>query len=98
MSRVSGTPLGGSRQQPFMIESPLVMMFQGADKNVTCHIHPGDLTHKHYGVLICDLFGTSPRRSSLAKTRCGNGSTRNDTDPHPNLRVALVPDTHDQLF
>jgi hypothetical protein len=55
LSSASGTPLGGSRQQPFIMESPLVMMFQGPDKNVTCHIHPGDLTHKHYGILICGL-------------------------------------------
>lgn len=47
-------PLGGSTDQPMMIQHPLVMMFEQNDKLI-CHLHPGDYDHKHYGLIICDL-------------------------------------------
>jgi hypothetical protein len=36
------------------IENPLVMMFNTPD-GVICHVHPGEFTHEHYGILVCDL-------------------------------------------
>lgn len=52
-SSVAG-PLGGSTEEPMMIQEPLIIMFRQDDK-ITCHIHPGEYNHKHYGLLICDL-------------------------------------------
>ncbi len=41
--------------QRFEIKDPLVIMFEGPDKKVICHLHPADLKHSHYGLLVCDL-------------------------------------------
>ena len=37
------------------IEKPLVIMFEGPDKEVITHIHPGSHDYRHYGLLVCDL-------------------------------------------
>jgi len=43
------------KQEPFVIENPLVIMFKQDDK-VTCHIHPSkDMTYEMYGMAVCDL-------------------------------------------
>lgn len=41
--------------EPTFIKAPLVIMFRGDDENVVCHLHPSDLDHRGYGLLICDL-------------------------------------------
>ena len=54
---LSGTsgPIGGSIEQPMMIQDPLVLMFE-QDKKIVCHIHPrAKDSYRGYGLLICDL-------------------------------------------
>ena len=45
----------GSPGNPFVLENPLVVIFQ-QHGNVVCNIHPAPgLDHTHYGLVICDL-------------------------------------------
>jgi hypothetical protein len=54
MSSTAG-PVGGSTEQPMMIQAPLVIMFE-QDSNIVCHIHPRpEDSYRGYGLLICDL-------------------------------------------
>lgn len=42
-------------REPFILNKPLLVMFE-QDGNIVCHIWPRkDDTHAHYGLLICDL-------------------------------------------
>jgi hypothetical protein len=43
--------------KPIRIESPLVIMFEDPDGGIVCRIHqsPKTNSHKHYGLLVCDL-------------------------------------------
>jgi hypothetical protein len=51
---LSGTG-GGSIDNAFVLQDPLVVMFR-QDGNIVCHIHPAEgLNHKHYGLVVCDL-------------------------------------------
>jgi len=46
------TPLSDA----FIIEKPLVIMFEDESNKVTCHIHPAEgMGHEAYGLIICDL-------------------------------------------
>ena len=43
------------KNEPFIIEQPLVIMFKQKDE-VICHIHPSkEDNYQMYGMLICDL-------------------------------------------
>jgi hypothetical protein len=43
-------------QEQFQIENPLVIMFEGPDKKIVTHIYRSEThSHKHYGLLVCDL-------------------------------------------
>ena len=45
----------GPGDKPFVLENPLVVMYQ-QDGKLVCQIHPAKgLDHKHYGLVICDL-------------------------------------------
>ena len=48
---------GTQTNQPIRIENPLVIMFEGADGAVTCHLHPSKRcdSHETYGLLVADL-------------------------------------------
>ncbi len=49
------SPIGGSTEQPMMIENPRIIMF-GQDDKLVCHIHPHEKdSYKSYGLMICDL-------------------------------------------
>jgi len=55
MSSTSGSPVGGSSEQPMMITQPLIIMFE-CDEKIVCHIYPRPQdSHKSYGLLVCDL-------------------------------------------
>ena len=43
------------KQKPIIIDKPLVLMFEGPDKKIVTHIHPGSYGYQGYGLLICDL-------------------------------------------
>jgi hypothetical protein len=38
-----------------IVKDPLVIMLHQEDGSVVCHIHPGKLDHRAYGLIICDL-------------------------------------------
>jgi hypothetical protein len=55
MGKLLSGAAGGSTGNPFVLENPLVVIFQ-QDGKVVCNIHPAPgLDHKHYGLVICDL-------------------------------------------
>lgn len=48
----------GSKEKPFMIKQPLVIMFKDpTSAGVICHIYPDQdcNSYEAYGLLICDL-------------------------------------------
>ena len=48
--------LAPARGQPMVIAEPLVIMYEAPGGQVITNIHPKKgLTHKAYGLLICDL-------------------------------------------
>jgi hypothetical protein len=76
-----------------MIERPLVIMFQTDDMKTLCHLHPPfDWSHKHYGILICDLV-----RHVAAMFHCTEDKVwywvdkerRNPTDKSETIRDAF---------
>ncbi len=55
LSNTSGALVGGTSEQPMMINAPLVIMFE-QDGNIVCHLHPRPTdSYRGYGLLICDL-------------------------------------------
>jgi len=44
-------------KKPMRIENPLVIMFEGAGGEITCHLYPSEKANSHeaYGLIICDL-------------------------------------------
>jgi len=48
---------GGTHEKPFMVESPLVIMFENPEtKNLECHLHPAKgYGYAEYGLIVCDL-------------------------------------------
>lgn len=44
-----------SKEKVMKIANPLVIMFQGEQGDVLCHIHPQGHTYEQYGLLVCDL-------------------------------------------
>jgi hypothetical protein len=55
MSKLLSGAAGKPGDNPFLLENPLVVMYQ-QDGKLVCQIHPAKgIDHKHYGLVICDL-------------------------------------------
>ena len=47
---------GGTREQPMMIEQPLVLIFLEPGGSMITHLHPAEgFSHESYGLIVCDL-------------------------------------------
>jgi len=56
MPRLPQKPSGPSAAQPMVIKEPYVIMFKGPNGELVTNIHPDKaLSHKSYGIMICDL-------------------------------------------
>lgn len=49
-------PRSTPNEGPMMVKQPYVIMFkaEGSD-SIVCHIYKGDIDHRGYGLLVCDL-------------------------------------------
>jgi hypothetical protein len=56
-------------QKTMRIQQPLVIMFEASGGEVVCHIHPSKTasSHRHYGLLICDLVRHVSRAFKVAE-------------------------------
>jgi hypothetical protein len=79
------------KSKPMRIEKPLVIMFEGPDGNVVCHIHPSKSasSYRAYGLLICDRARHVARAFNVREDEVWewvgkerNRPTTDITDPH----------------
>jgi hypothetical protein len=38
-----------------IVTQPLVIMIKDEDGEISCHLHPDQCDHRHYGLPVCDL-------------------------------------------